>query len=340
MRPACFHRASSPTSFDKDRPCIESSSSASCWPRRCRHRSATRPHRARVAPVRALRQNVLPVVVNGGPTNNALNQLFASVTVCVPGTSNCQTISGILVDTGSVGLRVLSSALTLPLPQQTGARWRARGRVSAVRRRIHVGSGTDGRCEDGRRNREQHRRSGGRPRQIPDDPEQLLQPGHRGRNAERSECQRHSGRRAVPRRLRPGLRAHGLVESGAVLHLPVVRLCDHHRTSGQSGSESGVALRRQQQRRRHSAPDGPDGRRGFDIRDADCSASARRATTGSARRRSSRSTAKPTSRRSSTVRRTHRASSTRARTASSSSTQRGPVFQTARTARGSTARRR
>jgi hypothetical protein len=65
--------------------------------------------------------NVLPVVVNGGPTNNALNQLFASVTVCVPNTSNCQTISGILVDTGSVGLRVLSSVLTVPLPQQTGS---------------------------------------------------------------------------------------------------------------------------------------------------------------------------------------------------------------------------
>jgi len=44
--------------------------------------------------------NVLQVVVNGGPTNNALNQLFATVTICVPGTSNCQTISGILVDTG------------------------------------------------------------------------------------------------------------------------------------------------------------------------------------------------------------------------------------------------
>jgi hypothetical protein len=65
-------------------------------------------------------QNILSVVVNGGPTNNALNQLFATVTVCAPGTSNCQTISGILVDTGSVGLRILSSALTLPLPQQTG----------------------------------------------------------------------------------------------------------------------------------------------------------------------------------------------------------------------------
>ena len=30
--------------------------------------------------------NVLPIAVNAGPTNNALNQPFASVTLCVPGT--------------------------------------------------------------------------------------------------------------------------------------------------------------------------------------------------------------------------------------------------------------
>src|SRR2546430_12231001 len=65
--------------------------------------------------------NVLPIAVNAGPTNNALNQPFVSVTICVPGTSNCQTIGGILIDTGSMGLRILSSAVTLPLPQQTGA---------------------------------------------------------------------------------------------------------------------------------------------------------------------------------------------------------------------------
>ena len=65
--------------------------------------------------------NVLPVVVNGGPTNNALNQLFATVTICAPGSSACQTIGGVLVDTGSVGLRLLSSAVTLALPQQMGA---------------------------------------------------------------------------------------------------------------------------------------------------------------------------------------------------------------------------
>ena len=65
--------------------------------------------------------NVLPIAVNSGPTNNALNQPFATVTICVPGTSNCQLIDGILIDTGSSGLRILSSAVTLSLPQQNGA---------------------------------------------------------------------------------------------------------------------------------------------------------------------------------------------------------------------------
>ena len=65
--------------------------------------------------------NVLPIAVNAGPTNNALNQPFASVTICVPGTSNCQIIGGILIDTGSSGLRLLASAVTVPLPQQNNA---------------------------------------------------------------------------------------------------------------------------------------------------------------------------------------------------------------------------
>jgi Protein of unknown function (DUF3443) len=62
--------------------------------------------------------NVAPIVVNSGPANAYANGAFASVTVCVPGTSTCQTIDGVLVDTGSSGLRILSSALTLALPQQ------------------------------------------------------------------------------------------------------------------------------------------------------------------------------------------------------------------------------
>ncbi len=72
--------------------------------------------------------NVQAITVNTGPTagppinSPAINEAFTSVTVCAPGsTTNCQSISGILVDTGSPGLRILSSALTISLPQQTGA---------------------------------------------------------------------------------------------------------------------------------------------------------------------------------------------------------------------------
>lgn len=65
-------------------------------------------------------QNVQPITVNSGPTGNYANGAFTSVNICVPSTSNCQTIDGVLVDTGSVGLRILSSALTITLPQQNG----------------------------------------------------------------------------------------------------------------------------------------------------------------------------------------------------------------------------
>ena len=62
--------------------------------------------------------NVATISVSGGPLDNYADAAFASVKVCVPGTSNCQTIDDVLVDTGSFGLRILSSALTVPLPQQ------------------------------------------------------------------------------------------------------------------------------------------------------------------------------------------------------------------------------
>jgi hypothetical protein len=63
--------------------------------------------------------NFVSITVNGGPTGDYLDGVFTSVTICVPGTSTCQTIDGILVDTGSSGLRVVSSVLKLNLPQQT-----------------------------------------------------------------------------------------------------------------------------------------------------------------------------------------------------------------------------
>jgi Protein of unknown function (DUF3443) len=77
-------------------------------------------------PVTTPTSNVQSISVTTGPAvasgRLAINSAFTSVTVCVPGsTAQCQTISGILVDTGSSGLRVLSSALSVSLPQQTGS---------------------------------------------------------------------------------------------------------------------------------------------------------------------------------------------------------------------------
>ena len=68
--------------------------------------------------------NVLDVVVDSGPVGldpPYLDGLFATVTICEPGTSNCQNIDHLLVDTGSVGVRVLESVLTLSLPDAKNA---------------------------------------------------------------------------------------------------------------------------------------------------------------------------------------------------------------------------
>lgn len=41
----------------------------------------------------------------------AVNAPFTNVTICVPGTTTCQTIDHVLIDTGSYGLRIMSSVL-------------------------------------------------------------------------------------------------------------------------------------------------------------------------------------------------------------------------------------
>ncbi len=59
--------------------------------------------------------NVATVTVNGGPmasTAPNFNIPYVSVTVCAPGTTTCQTIDNIQVDTGSYGLRIISSVLS------------------------------------------------------------------------------------------------------------------------------------------------------------------------------------------------------------------------------------
>ena len=62
-----------------------------------------------------IQANVLPLTVDPGP-GNGVNHLFASVTICAPGSNiNCQTVDHVLVDTGSTGLRIMASALSLSL---------------------------------------------------------------------------------------------------------------------------------------------------------------------------------------------------------------------------------
>ena len=63
--------------------------------------------------------NTVTIQVNAGPASDSFNQAFASVTICAPGSSTCQTINNVLVDTGSVGLRLLASLVDVSLPEST-----------------------------------------------------------------------------------------------------------------------------------------------------------------------------------------------------------------------------
>jgi hypothetical protein len=58
-----------------------------------------------------LAPNAVQVTVDKGTDGRALNSPFVSVTVCVPGSSTCQTVDHVLVDTGSYGVRLSASAL-------------------------------------------------------------------------------------------------------------------------------------------------------------------------------------------------------------------------------------
>ncbi|MBB5192865.1 hypothetical protein HNQ50_003619 [Silvimonas terrae] len=71
--------------------------------------------------------NVAALVVDSGPAGatGVVNIPYVTVKVCVPGSTTCVTVDHVLVDTGSTGLRLMSSALGgLALPVQntpTGA---------------------------------------------------------------------------------------------------------------------------------------------------------------------------------------------------------------------------
>lgn len=57
--------------------------------------------------------NVASMIVDAGPKQLGVNLPSVSVTICAPGTTSCQTIDHILVDTGSSGLRIMYEALKL-----------------------------------------------------------------------------------------------------------------------------------------------------------------------------------------------------------------------------------
>jgi hypothetical protein len=60
--------------------------------------------------------NVESLKVDAGPgalTSAAVNTAFITVTVCINGTSSCQNIDHVEVDTGSIGLRILHDATTV-----------------------------------------------------------------------------------------------------------------------------------------------------------------------------------------------------------------------------------
>lgn len=70
----------------------------------------------------ALAANQAAITVSSGLTGGAPNMPMVSVTVCVPGTTSCQTIDNIQLDTGSFGLRLASSAASAflgSLPKET-----------------------------------------------------------------------------------------------------------------------------------------------------------------------------------------------------------------------------
>ncbi len=74
--------------------------------------------------------NVVTMTVDSGPAcsgcSGAVDIPYITLTVCVPGTSQCQTFDHIEVDSGSYGLRILDDAVdtnnqpfSLPLPSET-----------------------------------------------------------------------------------------------------------------------------------------------------------------------------------------------------------------------------
>ncbi len=79
--------------------------------------------------------NVVAIYMDAGPvtTNHVINAMFVDIQICAPGsTTQCAVIDHVLVDTGSTGLRLMSSAIPASL-------------VSALPQ-VPLGSGVAGEC--------------------------------------------------------------------------------------------------------------------------------------------------------------------------------------------------
>ncbi len=76
---------------------------------------------APVAETAAVLPNRMIVKVWAGPYGSYFNGPFTSVTICLSGTTSCETIPGILVDTGSSGLRIFGQANHLRLATETAS---------------------------------------------------------------------------------------------------------------------------------------------------------------------------------------------------------------------------
>lgn len=83
--------------------------------------NSTTPTPTPTATATAAPGNVADVIVDAGPdslagNNSDFNAPFVTITLCAPGsTTNCQTIDHVLLDTGSVGLRIIQPVLSATL---------------------------------------------------------------------------------------------------------------------------------------------------------------------------------------------------------------------------------
>ncbi len=70
-----------------------------------------------VLPITSALSNVLDIRVDAGPADSGynVNRLYVDVRICQAGSSQCQTIDHVLLDSGSTGLRLLSSVIPLSL---------------------------------------------------------------------------------------------------------------------------------------------------------------------------------------------------------------------------------